>query len=310
MTARHGLMLMLVFGTVLLALSGCRSIPVEITSLTGPDSLRTQEAGTFRAEVNADAPQPTAYAWTFGDQRTATGSLVSHQFAAPGTYTVEVTATDAKERSSDRARRTVVVYTPLAPPQVVSLTATPLRADTRTPVRFAARIRSDAPATYAWSLGDGTTSSADEVTHTFATPGRYTVALEVANAAGVDQRTVVVEVDAYEAPFCRNLSEMSPVFFDRNSSTLKATATAALQENLDVMLTCPNLNVRIQGWAAPDERNAQRLSEDRARVVEAYYIQGGLLATRIASVGNGTFQGASQKEEAAQYRRADSLPTR
>jgi outer membrane protein OmpA-like peptidoglycan-associated protein len=103
---------------------------------------------------------------------------------------------------------------------------------------------------------------------------------------------------------------MSAAFFDRNSSVLTAQATAALQENLDILQECPNMSVRVEGWAAPGERNAQQLSEDRGRAVEQFYRQGGLAASRATVQGRGRVSGVTQKDGASQYRRADSIPLR
>ena len=47
-------------------------------------------------------------AWAFGDGGTATGANASHTFAAPGTYTVALTATD-DDGGSGSAQITVAV---------------------------------------------------------------------------------------------------------------------------------------------------------------------------------------------------------
>jgi PKD repeat protein len=41
--------------------------------------------------------------------------------------------------------------------------------------------------TFAWTLGDGGTATADEVAHTYAAAGKYSVSLDVANAIGTDK---------------------------------------------------------------------------------------------------------------------------
>ena len=51
----------------------------------------------------------------------------------------------------------------------------------------------------------------------------------------------------------------------------------------------------------------QRLSEDRARAVEQFYIDNGVAASRLQAVGMGS-TGVSKKEGASQFRRVDTIP--
>jgi outer membrane protein OmpA-like peptidoglycan-associated protein len=74
-------------------------------------------------------------------------------------------------------------------------------------------------------------------------------------------------------------------------------------------MDCANMNVRIEGWASPNERSATDLSTERAQAVEAYYIENGVAASRIVTQGNGAAGDAGTKDGASQYRRVDSVPT-
>jgi len=74
-------------------------------------------AGTpvqFDASSSAD-PDGTiiSYAWNFGDTGTATGALVSHGYAANGSYTVQLTVTDNGGRTA-QVSQLVAVSTPTA----------------------------------------------------------------------------------------------------------------------------------------------------------------------------------------------------
>jgi PKD repeat protein len=295
------------FGFILT--TGCGK-PVMITSVEAPDSLRTNQTGTFTVMINEDAKEPVTYNWNFQDNNTAPGSTVSHSFRQAGTYNVEVTATNKKGKASDTETVAVVVTDPPVPAQIVSASATPLNPDTRTNVSFSAQTRGDATIAYAWDFGDGSSSTQANPSHTYSQPGTYSARLTATNNAGSDNRTISITVRPYEAAICRSLTEMSAAFFDRNSSVLTAQATAALQENLDILQECPNMSVRVEGWAAPGERNAQQLSEDRGRAVEQFYRQGGLAASRATVQGRGRVSGVTQKDGASQYRRADSIPLR
>lgn len=64
--------------------------------------------------------------WAFGDGATATGSAVSHTYAAPGTYTVTVTQADAGGNLASSAAQIVVAAASAPAPVVPSVPFTPV----------------------------------------------------------------------------------------------------------------------------------------------------------------------------------------
>lgn len=282
--------------------------PVVVVTATGPAEVMTNEEGTFEATINADATQPVTYTWDFGDGTTASGLVATHAYATEGNYTATFTARN--RRSSDSRTVAVTVVRPIQAPSIVTVTYDPTAPDTQTPVRFTANVRADDREVtgYSWDFGDGNTSTQAGPTHTFATPGTYTVTLRASNSAGSDTRTVTVTVDPYEAAICRELTDLNPAFFDGNSSTLTDEARAALQDNADILNECPNICVSIEGYAAPGERSAQSLSEARANAVQKFYTDNGIAASRLTATGKGRVPGVSRKEGTSQYRRVDSIP--
>ncbi len=290
--------------------TGCSPRPVQVLAVRGPDSLRTSQPGTFEAETNEEAKPPVMFDWTFADGNTAEGNPATHAFDRPGNYTVTVTASNRKGKSRDTGQTSVVVFTPPVPAQIVTLLAEPTDPDTRTAVRFSANVRGDTPLSYAWSFGDGATGSGTTPTHTYDEPGIYTVSLRLSNKAGDDQRTMSLTVSPYEAAYCAELVEMNAALFDRNASVLTPSAEQALRENLTILQDCPNVNVRVEGQAGPFERNPQRLSEDRARVVEQFYTGRGVAAGRITSIGKGRVGQGTKKSGSELFQRADTIPLR
>jgi outer membrane protein OmpA-like peptidoglycan-associated protein len=112
----------------------------------------------------------------------------------------------------------------------------------------------------------------------------------------------------YEAAICREIAELDAVLFDRNSSVLSDDGRGTLNNNLQILSECPNMNVRLEGVSAPGERRAQELSDDRARAVEAYYTSNGVSTSRMVTNGLGMATGlTSKKEGLAQYRRVDTV---
>jgi len=293
-----------------LIMTGCSPRNVEVLSVTGPDRLETNQAGTFEAGVNEDAKPPVVYDWNFGDNGMGGGNPASHAFSQAGTYTVTLTASNRKGKGVDTGQTTVTVVDPPVPAQVITLLADPTNPDTRTSVRFGANVRGDAPLRYAWSFGDGTTDTGAAPIHTYDEPGNYTVTLEVTNDHGRDARTLSLMVIPYEADYCAELAEMNAVLFERNSSILTAEADRILGDNLDIMHDCPNLNVRVEGMADPFERNPQQLSEDRARAVQQYYVDNGIAPSRTTMMGKGRAGQGSKKSGTEQFRRADTIPLR
>jgi outer membrane protein OmpA-like peptidoglycan-associated protein len=282
----------------------------RVLSVDGPTTLETGESGTYTASVNAEeADRPLTYQWDFGDGSTGAGMTAAHTFQEPGTYTVQFTASN--EAGEDSRSLTVTVEEP-QPAQVVSLNASPNPANEGESVSFSANVQGDQPVSYEWDFGDGTTGSGEGPSHTYDEAGTYTVELTASNDAGEDSRTLTMTVERALPSVCMTISELNSAFFERNSSMLTEDAEETLQENLDVLNKCPNLDVRIEGFAAPDERNPQELSEDRAEAVAAFYEDGAVSSDRITSEGRGAPEDAmmSKKGDAQQYRRADSIPER
>lgn len=286
--------------------------PVMVTDLICPEGVvDTGDPVTFTGSVNEKASKPVMGSWDFGDGTSAQGMTATHGFRPEGTYTVTFTASNGNGRSTDSRSCTVTVEDPCEAAEIISITPSSMTPDTRTAVRFTGNVRGSAPIEYSWNFGDGATSAEANPSHTFAEPGNYTVTLTVTNCGGTVSRTMEISVALYEAAICREIEEMNPVFFDRNSSTLGEEARGKLQENLEILGECPNLNARVEGWAAPGERRTQELSADRAKAVEQFYVDNGIALSRLMTVGMGRAEGmTSKKEGLAGYRRVDTIPVR
>lgn len=281
--------------------------PVMVNSVTCPSqNLTVGQSGTFTATTNdAVASQPVEYRWDFGDGATAMGQSASHSYSQAGTYTVTFTATNSGSTDSGTCSVRVI-----APAEIVTVTSNKTTVSICDPdpsVNFSANVRGDAPLTYRWDFGDGSTSTQSNPSHTYAGPGTYTVTVTLTNSAGSDTRTMTVTVND-EGCFNCDITQMNSVFFDRNSSVLTPEARQQLMENVEIFRNCPNINGRIEGYASRDERNTQRLSEDRARAVEQFYIDNGIAANRLTAQGMGATGQTTKKGGASQFRRVDTIP--
>ncbi len=279
---------------------------MTVTSVTCPSqALRVGQSGAFSATTNAEATQPVEMRWDFGDGSTGTGATASHSYASAGTYTVTFTATNSG--STDSGTCTVRV---IAPAEIVTITAnktTVSTCDADPSITFSANVRGDAPLTYRWDFGDGTPTSAQaSPSHTYANVGTYTVTLTLTNAGGSDTRTMTVTVND-DGCFDCDISEMASVFFDRNDSTLDEEDRRILRDNLEILQNC-DINARIEGYASRDERNPDPLSQDRANAVMQFYIDNGIAASRLTTVGMGATGQTTKKGGASQFRRVDTIP--
>ena len=123
---------------------------------------------------------PNAWAWDFGDGASSTVQSPTHVYASPGSYSVRLTATNATGSSSVVSTGLVTVAPP-APS--AALEASPTSGTAPLSVAFADRS-SGWPSAWAWDFGDGASSTLQNPTHVYASPGTYSVRLTVTNSAG------------------------------------------------------------------------------------------------------------------------------
>ena len=300
---------LLVFGGLLL--SGCGATAPVVNSTSTPDTLETGESGTFEADIEnqEDADEPLTYTWEYGDGSTGSGLLTNKSYNSTGRYTVLFRASN--EGGADSSRSTVRVVEPPQPAQITSVNATPNPVDEGEQVQFESNVQGDGSIEYNWSFGDGSSGSGQSPSHTYDSSGQYTARLEASNNIGSDQSSVTVRVERALPEICTSVSEMNSAFFNRNSSTLTSEGEESLTENADILSQCSNLSVTVEGFAAPGERNAQSLSEDRAQAVVDYYTNNGVDASRISMSGEGQVESVTSKKGGTrEYRRADSIPQR
>jgi PKD repeat protein len=131
-----------------------------------------------------------AYGWNFGDGSAATGLQVTHEYVTPGLYPVTLTITD-----TTGATNQTTVEIGVNPPNVAptaSFTTTITAGGAPLLVQLDATSASDSDGRivdYRWVLGDGTTALGARVTHTYTTPGAYTVQLTVTDDNGASAST-------------------------------------------------------------------------------------------------------------------------
>jgi PGF-pre-PGF domain-containing protein len=170
---------------------------ITVTAPVAPTAnfTGTPTSGTVPLAIqfnDTSAGSPIVWNWSFGDgawhnttdvaERNAT-----HTYAAAGTYTVSLTASNAV--GSDTSIRTDYITVSAAPvPPVANFTANTTTGTAPLAIQFN-DTSTGGPTAWNWSFGDGawhnTTDAAERnATHTYAAAGTYTVNLTVDNADG------------------------------------------------------------------------------------------------------------------------------
>jgi PKD repeat protein len=167
-------------------------LPVASFTVT-PSSGAPPLAVAFNAAGSSDADGTIArYAWTFGDAVSATGITANHTYTTVGTYTVTLTVTD-NSGGSAQATQTVQVNSTGNLPPTAAFLFTPAGGSAPLPVFFDGSTSTDPEgpvANYAWDFGDGSIAATGKtLTHTFATPGVFTIRLTVADSQGLTNTT-------------------------------------------------------------------------------------------------------------------------
>ena len=126
-----------------------------------------------------------AYAWNWGDSLTSTGaSPSSHVYAAPGDYTVTLTTTDGWGDFASTTRPVSLVEPPGNTAPVPSFTSTCANYTTCVFNSLATVDAQGDVIRYAWTFGDGGTSTSANPSRTYAAPGTYTVTLTTTDVWG------------------------------------------------------------------------------------------------------------------------------
>jgi PKD repeat protein len=168
----------------------------DVATKTGYVSVALPPTADFTADTTVVPPGgtvhftglstsvPTSWQWTFGDGGTATTQNPAHQYMTPGTFTVSLTATNIAGFDT----KTKASYITVMAPPTAGFTATPTGAVVAADIDFT-DASAGAPTSWAWSFGDGGTSTSQNPTYQYASPGFYDVSLTATNAGGPATRT-------------------------------------------------------------------------------------------------------------------------
>ncbi len=136
----------------------------------------------LKVSFENESSDAESYAWDFGDGGTSTHESPTHVYTEAGTYTVTLTAIGSEGEIDEAAMELTVDPIPL---ERCDFQASP-RLDTE-PLTVSLTNGSKGASSYAWSFGDGSTSTSETPSHTFAETGtlsEYEVTLTCTGEAG------------------------------------------------------------------------------------------------------------------------------
>lgn len=166
----------------------------------------------------------TSFSWTFGDAQTSNEAEPTHTYSTEGDYFVTLTATNDCGSTTEQVTVTVAV-TPTAP--VAGFAAGLTEGCEPFTVQFTNQSSPNAE-TFAWEFPGGTpaTSTEENPTVTYATPGTFDVTLTAGNEVGTDassQTDFIVVNPLPTASFNTSADELNYIFI--NTSTNAASFT-------------------------------------------------------------------------------------
>ena len=174
--------------------------PPEPAFTIPPRPVSVSEAAVLDASASVDADgQILSYIWDFGDGATGEGPLVNYAWTRAGDFTVTLTVIDDSGTGSALQSTSQVIRVDAAP----VADAGPDQYVTASVVTFDGGASNDADGAvtdWAWDFGDGSTGSGRTVSHAYARPGTYEVALVVRDDStaplNVDRDTMIVVINA------------------------------------------------------------------------------------------------------------------
>lgn len=135
------------------------------------------------ASATSGGVAPLRYTWSLGNGTAATAQNASRQYLQPGTYAIRLNVTDAFGVTA-RVTLTETLTGVGIPPLGAHASASHLSGRAPLVVDLTGSASGgEGPYHFAWTLGDGTTSSSENVTHTYAL-GNYNVVLNVTDRLG------------------------------------------------------------------------------------------------------------------------------
>jgi PKD repeat protein len=209
----------------------------------------------------------TARAWDFGDGTGSNLASPAHVYDQPGIYDVALTLVGPDGGDVETKLALVVVA---EPPPVAEFLASATRGFAPFAVQFTDQS-SGQVTSYAWSFGNGASSSESDPLHVFTAPGLYDVALTVQGPAGTSTETKLQHVSVedptpvadFTAPLASGLAPLAVAFADASEGQITSWAwdfgdgASAFERDPEHVYLVPgtyDVTLSVTGPAGSDQR--------------------------------------------------------
>lgn len=190
--------LILAAGLILLpAVAGATAPAASFTS-----NITTGTTVPFSVQfIDTSSNVPTSWIWSFGDGGTSSVKDPPHTYTTAGTYTVTLTTTNADGSDTETKTGYIAVSKSSTAP-AASFISNVTTGTNPLSIQFV-DSSTNSPTAWAWSFGDGGTSSVQNPVHTYTGDGTYTVTLSAVNSAGsstVSKDAFITVTESSSAP--------------------------------------------------------------------------------------------------------------
>ncbi len=221
-TAQNPLVLYNTPGVYSVTLTASNAAGSNTVSITNYINVGTVPVAGFTSSINGatvtftnTSQGATSYLWAFGDNNTSNLTNPVHNYANDGVYTVTLTATNACGSNTTTQQVTIVT------PPVAAFTGNPTNGCAPLTVQFTNNSSPNAT-TFNWQFPGGSpgSSTAQNPSVVYSTPGVYSVTLTASNAAGSNTATQTNYINVGTVPvagFTRSANGATVTF--TNTST-------------------------------------------------------------------------------------------
>ena len=167
----------------------------------------------------------SSWLWNFGDGETSTEKNPAHTYKNPGTYTVSLKVVGPGGSNTKTKQNYITLTMPSVP--MADFIGKPRIGDGPLVVQFTDNSSGHITSRL-WNFGDGTTSTAQNPTHTYMyrNIGNYTVSLRVTGMGGTDTETKTNYIQVNTPPIYINIDmSRKRVFYASDTVTAVVTVT-------------------------------------------------------------------------------------
>lgn len=177
--------------------------PPNVVFTASPTSGCPPLTVTFTNTSTSTVPGPLSYQWVFGDGTPIINSQNPvHTYTGSQLYPVVLQVIDGQSCTQSATQ-----YINVFPKPVINFTANNIQCGAPAVVNFTSSITGTPPYNYQWTFGDGGLSGQANPSHTYASPGQFTVRLIVTDANGCKDtltRVNYVQIGSLQPDFSGN----------------------------------------------------------------------------------------------------------